>query len=134
MRKIKETLRLRFVRGIGQREIARSCQIARSTVRDYLRRAQLTGLTRDSAAGLNKAEVQARLYPDRRPPVATRPLPDCEYIYNQLRSHRKMNLTLTQLSGWNTVSGIMTGTSTPSSANTTSRWRGKLDYGMRHLC
>ncbi len=45
MRKIKEVLRLKWEKGFSARQIAQSCDIARSTVKDYLDRAQLQGLT-----------------------------------------------------------------------------------------
>jgi len=45
MRKIKEVLRLKWEHGCSNKQIARSCNIARSTVRDYLRRAELAGIS-----------------------------------------------------------------------------------------
>ena len=44
MRKIKEVLRLRYVCGLSEREIAASCRIAHSTVSNYLKRAEKAGL------------------------------------------------------------------------------------------
>ena len=44
MRKVKEVLRLKYDCGISEREIARSCGIARSTVADYLVKAKAAGL------------------------------------------------------------------------------------------
>jgi hypothetical protein len=61
MRKIKEVLRLKYDCGISEREISRSCQISRSTVADYLRRATVAGLTWDEAAALNQTELEGRL-------------------------------------------------------------------------
>ena len=40
VRKIKEVLRLKHTCGLSAREIARSCNVARSSVADYLRRAK----------------------------------------------------------------------------------------------
>jgi len=45
MRKIKEILRLKWHHGHSNKQIARSCKIARSTVSEYLNRAEKTGLT-----------------------------------------------------------------------------------------
>ena len=45
MRTIREMLRLRWEAGLSQREIAVSCRLGRSTVRDYLLRASATPLT-----------------------------------------------------------------------------------------
>ena len=40
MRKIKEVLRLRYELKLDQRQVARSCSIAVSTVHEYLKRAE----------------------------------------------------------------------------------------------
>jgi transposase len=45
MRKIKEVLRLKWKHGCLNRQVAKSCNISRSTVRDYLRRAEAAGLS-----------------------------------------------------------------------------------------
>lgn len=45
MRKTKEVLRLKFACGLSDRQIARSCAIARSTVGEYLRRFAQAGLS-----------------------------------------------------------------------------------------
>jgi transposase len=131
MRKIKEVLRLKYDCGISEREISRSCSISRSTVADYLRRATATGLTWDEAAALSQTELEGRLFPTERiPSSVVRPPPDCEHIYNQLRTYRKFNLTLSQL--W-----LEYKEKHPDGYQYTQfcehywRWRGKLDYCMR---
>ena len=43
---------------------------------------------------MNKDRLNASLKLPSDPP---RPLPDCQYIYDQLRAYQKVNLTLTQL-------------------------------------
>jgi len=45
MRKIKETHRLHFESGLGQRPIARCLNISRTTVADYLHRTKAAGLS-----------------------------------------------------------------------------------------
>ncbi len=45
MRTIKEVLRLKWEKELPNQQVAQSCNIARSTVRDYLERAQGAGLT-----------------------------------------------------------------------------------------
>ena len=47
---MKEALRLREDCGLSQRQIALSCQLSRTTVAEYLRRAAVTGLTWPEAA------------------------------------------------------------------------------------
>ena len=98
MRKIKEVLRLRYVCGLSEREIAASCRVAHSTVSNYLKRAEKAGLGWPEAGELSEVELGARLFAASHPsPGDRRPPPDCQYIHEELRSHRKVNLTLTQL-------------------------------------
>src|SRR3972149_11398309 len=98
MRKIKEVLRLKYDCGISERGIARSCRVSRSTVADYLRRASAAGINWAEAATLTETELDKRLFPAQTVPSSIpRPSPDYEYIYQQLRAYRKINLTLTQL-------------------------------------
>ena len=131
MRKIKEVLRLKYDCGISEREIARSCQVSRSTVADYLRRAAAAKLNWTEASSLAQTQLEERLFPTERiPSTVKRPPPDCEYIYNELRTYRKFNLTLSQL--W-----LEYKQSHPDGYQYTQfcehywRWRKKLDYIMR---
>jgi response regulator of citrate/malate metabolism len=45
MRKIREVLRLKFQYAYSNKQIAQSCNIARSTVREYLDRAGKAGFS-----------------------------------------------------------------------------------------
>jgi hypothetical protein len=45
MHKIKEVLRLKWESKLSQNQIAASCQMARSTVGEYVQRAQAAGLS-----------------------------------------------------------------------------------------
>jgi len=83
VRKIKEILRLKHVCGLSKREIARSCNVARSTVTDYLRRARAAGVNWPEAVALTEVELQDRLFPTEHLPSSVyRPPPDCGHIYN----------------------------------------------------
>jgi transposase len=131
VRKIKEILRLKLDCGISEREISRSCQVSRSTVADYLRRAAAARLTWNEASVLTEAQLEEQLFPTERIPSSVRrPLPDCEHIYNELRTYRKFNLTLSQL--W-----VEYKDKHPDGYQYTQfceyywRWRKKLDYCMR---
>lgn len=57
MRQVREVLRLTET-GRSQTEIARSCRIARSTVRDYQRKAAAAGLTSESLGQMSEAELE----------------------------------------------------------------------------
>jgi len=132
MRKIKEVLRLKFECGISEREIARSCSISRSTVADYLRRASAAGIDWATATQLAEVDIEQRLFP--APPVSQplpRPLPDYQHINEQLRQYRKLNLTLSQL--WLEYKAEHPdGYQYSQFCDLYRRWRGKLDYCMRH--
>jgi len=131
VRKIKEILRLKLDCGISEREIARSCGISRSTVADYLRRAAAAKLTWEEAASLAESQLEDRLFPNERIPSSVkRPPPDCEYIYNELRTYRKFNLTLSQL--WlEYKEKHPDGYQYTQFCEHYGRWRKKLDYCMR---
>jgi len=131
VRKIKEILRLNYDCGLSGREIAQSCNVAPSTVGDYLRRSSAAGLSRAEASGLSDAELEARLFPNENVPSSThRPPPDCQYIYNELRQFRKVNLTLTQL--WlEYKEQYPEGYQYTQFCEYYRRWRSKLDYSMR---
>ena len=131
MRKIKEVLRLKCDCGLSKREIARTCQVSRSTITDYLMKARVAGLRWPEAATLSEAQINERLFPIKRIPNSVqRPGPDCQYIYDQLRTYRKYNLTLSQL--W-----IEYKENHPDGYQYTQfcdyyrQWRSKLDYCMR---
>jgi hypothetical protein len=63
MRKIREILRLKFECGLSQRDIAKSCSIARSTVGEYLIRASAAGLSWPLPDGVDDAALERLLFP-----------------------------------------------------------------------
>ena len=62
MRKIKEVLRLHYEKGLSAREIARSLDIGRGTIRNYLDRAQRAGLSWPLPSELDEASLEHRLF------------------------------------------------------------------------
>jgi transposase len=100
-------------------------------VADYVRRAAAAKLTWTEASLLPENQIEERLFPTEHIPSSVkRPAPDCEYIYNQLRTFQKFNLTLSQL--W-----IEYKEKHPDGYQYTQfceyyyRWREKLDYCRR---
>jgi len=63
MRKIKEVLRLRYEKGLSARQIAKSLDIGRSTIRDYLDRAEQAGLGWPLPSELDEASLEHQLFP-----------------------------------------------------------------------
>ncbi len=84
MRKIKEVLRLRFEHQQSARQIAKSCGIARSTVKEYLDRAQKTGVPWPLPPEWDDAALENRLFPPL-PLISPekRQMPPMEYLHQE---------------------------------------------------
>lgn len=91
MRKIKEILRLKWECHLGDRQIAQSCNVGRTTVQEYLSRARAARLSWEIARDLNEEELDKRLFPGRGPSAPNRPSPDWSYIYKE---RKKPGVTL----------------------------------------
>lgn len=95
MGKIKEVLRLRYELDLDQRQIARSCSISASTVHEYLRRAEASGVAWPIPAEWTDKQLQTALFPAAATPA--RPCKDTldfGEIQRQLRSNRHVTLQL----------------------------------------
>ena len=92
MRKIKEVLRLRFEHQQSARQIAKSCDIARSTVKEYLDRVQKTGIPWPLPAEWDDAALENRLFPPI-PLISpeNRQMPPMEYLHQE---RKKKGVTL----------------------------------------
>jgi len=86
MRKISEVARLK-ASGLSVRQIARSCNIPRSTASDYLTRLDAAGLSWPLPPEMDEEQLDIRLFhrPDVRGLDAARPLPDWPQIHKELR-------------------------------------------------
>jgi transposase len=58
MRKVSEHLRLKWGCGLSSRAVAQSCRVARSTVAEYLRRAEQAGLSWPLPEELDEAKLE----------------------------------------------------------------------------
>lgn len=86
MRKIKEVLRLRYEVGLSSRQIAHSCGIGRTTVREYVQRAERAGLAWPLPEGMSDGALEALLFPPPSSlPGAVRPLPDWARVHEELK-------------------------------------------------
>jgi transposase len=94
MRKIREVFRLKFDCKISNRQIAKSCNIARSTVAEYLFRFKQAALSWPLPPDIDDSQLEQLLYPKLSAvPADQRPLPDWTYIHQQLR-HKSVTLML----------------------------------------
>jgi len=86
MRKIKEVLRLKWDHNLSNRQIATSCSISHSTVKEYLLRAKQDGLSWPVPDELDDAAVENLLFPKtQRHASAQGQIPSMEYLYHELR-------------------------------------------------
>ncbi|MGH9124317.1 MAG: IS21 family transposase [Acidimicrobiales bacterium] len=94
MRKISEVLRLR-AEGLSTRAIAASVGAGRSTVFEYLARAEEAGIAWPLPEGVDDAALEARLFP---PPEAvaasTRPVPEWRQVHREMKARKHVTLRL----------------------------------------
>lgn len=92
MRKIKEVLRLYFEHQQSIRQIAQSCNIARSTVPEYLHRAEQAGVTWPLPEEMDDATLENRLFPPQALiPQEKRQMPPMGYLHQE---RKKKGVTL----------------------------------------
>lgn len=128
MRKICEVFRLKFEHQFSERRIARSCNISRSTVSDYLTRFKTGGLSWPLPKELSETALEQCLFPPL-PKLSKRKLqmPDWSEIHKELRHP---GVTLIRL--WQEYK-----TSNPEGyhyswfSDQYREWRGTLDVSMR---
>jgi transposase len=85
MRKIREILRLKWELKLSERVIARSCCISRSTVAEYVRRAEAAGLKWPLPEDQNDTQLFERLYPKTQQPTLKATFtPDWEKVHLEL--------------------------------------------------
>lgn len=86
MRKIVEVLRLKSDHQMSNRQIAKSCSLSHSTVRDYLDRTRLAGLAWPLDPALDNATLEGMLFPHNAPLFsAERGMPPMEYLFKELK-------------------------------------------------
>lgn len=96
MRKLKEVLRLRFVAGLDQWQIARSCSISQPTVHRYLKRAAAAGLAWPLPEEIDDRQLNELLFPSRpgRSEPNRRASVDFAEVHRELKAHRHLTLQL----------------------------------------
>jgi transposase len=131
MRKIHEVLRLHFDLKLPQRQIARAAKLSQSTVHEYLRRFEESGLGWPLADGCDDQQLEAKLFgPERvEASAATRPLPDFAQVRHELTAHRHTTLQLL----WEEYREAHPEEhySYPSFCRHYEEWRGRQDLVMR---
>lgn len=86
MRKINEVLRLKWESGLSHRQIAKSCQTSRSTVSEYVSRAEAAGLSWPLSSEMDEEKLEQLLFPVKPAgSFSPRPMPQWETIHKELR-------------------------------------------------
>jgi transposase len=94
MRKIAEVLRLKAA-GISIRDIAASVGAGRTTIFEYLARAEAAGLAWPLPEGLDEAALEAKLFPPPcDEPASRRPAPEWPEVHRELKRGRHVTLRL----------------------------------------
>jgi transposase len=100
-------------------------------VADYLWRAERAGMSWPLAEDLTDQQLEQRLFaPQQTVAVSAKALPDFDYIYQELKAHKKFNLTLDLL--WREYKEKHPeGYQYSQFCEVYRRFRDKLDYSMR---
>lgn len=89
MRKIREVLRLKWERGLSERQISKSCRLSRSTIHNYVGRAQVAGLTWPLPVDMDDETLDGLLFPESQTEVVAkvseRGLPAWSEIHKELK-------------------------------------------------
>jgi transposase len=83
MRKIREVLRLKWACGLGDRAVAASCSLSRSTVSKYVRRAREVGLSWPLPAAMTDEALEERLFAAAAP--AAQFVPEWAEVHQQVK-------------------------------------------------
>lgn len=96
VRKIKEIIRMKWVVGLSDRQVAASLNIAHSTVGEYLKRAESAGLNWEQVQILEETELKARLFPPKLLGAKKRPEPDWSEVAKELKKKGVTRMLLWQ--------------------------------------
>lgn len=128
MRKIKEVLRLKWEHSFSNREIAHSCSLSHSTVREYLLRAKSAKICWPLPAELDDGTLENLLFPPPGPiSPDSRQMPDMEYVHKELK---RKSVTL-QLLWYEYKEANPEGYQYSRFCELYRQWAGKLDVCLR---
>lgn len=94
MRKIREVLRLKLELGLGNRQVAASCNISHVSVGNYVTRFEQAGLPWPLPPEVDDGRLSELLFGHSAEPRTSRPLPDMPYLHRELR---RKHVTLQRL-------------------------------------
>jgi transposase len=130
VRKIREILRLLWVCGLSQRQVADCCGIGKTTVVECVARARRSELDWSLAAQLGDEMLERRLYPPvERVPAAERPVVEWAVVHTELKGK---GVTLSLL--WEEYREREPhGYGYSRYCELYGQWRGRVDLSMRQV-
>lgn len=128
MRKIRDVLRLKWACGLSDRQIARSVNLSRPAVAEYVQRAHKAGLSWPLPDNLDDGTLERQLFATpARPPSAKRPLPNWPKVHQELK---RKGVTLFLL--WQEYKALHPhGVQYSYFCEAYRKWSGSLDRVMR---
>lgn len=98
MKKVREVIRLHSMMQLSSRKIKGATGVARSTIQEYIKRFESSGLTMEQIDTLDDKTLQTRLFKETCEAVAPKKaMPDFDYIHTQLKHRKQTKVTLTLL-------------------------------------
>lgn len=94
MGKLREILRLKCGMGLGDRQVAESCQTSHTTVGKYARLGQAAGVVWEQDQHLDDAELERKVLGAPVAPPRSKVVPDWTYVHTELK---KKHVTLSIL-------------------------------------
>ena len=95
MKKIREVLELHVKMKLSSRKVERSTGVPRSTVLDYASRFKISGIDINTLDNIDDEKLQSKLFDFKKStPKNKKPLPDYNYIYKELKSSKKSEVTI----------------------------------------
>jgi DNA-binding transcriptional regulator LsrR (DeoR family) len=85
MRKVREVLRLRHALGLSYREISEALRVSKTSVGEFVRRAEVTGITWPLPGELDDGELERRLFTAPGEARPERPAPDWARLHEELK-------------------------------------------------
>jgi transposase len=127
MRKIREVLRLTWGQGLSRRQVSASLSLPRTTVSDYVGRAERAGIGWPIPDDLDDTALEELLFPPAPPSSTPRALPDFAHLHKELR---RKGVTLQLL--WLEYRDVhVDGYAYSQFCDLYRRWRRHLDVVMR---
>ena len=95
MKKIREVLELHIKLKLSARKVQGITGVPRSTILDYASRFKISGLNIDELDSMYDEQIHSNLFGSKKSiPKSSKPLPDYNYIYNELKNSKKSEITV----------------------------------------